>query len=301
MTLELTQPIEWMGLRLKVPDDWQVVRHGLSPQMGSLVVVDRRRQRLILSWTQCRSRPDLEQLLRDYRERVVADAQNAELGALSLARRWRTLKQTQPDAAQIISRGVCFDSRTSRLVEALIVTHADEPDDLGLVARLLGEIAIVARGDESTRWRIFDIDVDTPPHFRLTKTNVKPADVTLTFRRIDADGGKPTGQEASVRRLGMASAWHTGNLEQLIVRHAPKARFWRFEQLKQRGHQALLAAGIEPGPRLKRALRLLREQQVLAWRCRPENAIYELGTLSPQGQPLCPTDFRVRCREGGEG
>jgi hypothetical protein len=300
MTLELTQPVEWMGLRLKVPDDWQVVRHGLSPELGSLVLVDRRRQRLTVSWTQCQSRPDLEQLLRDYRERVLADAQSAELGVLRLAQHWRILKQTQPGAAQMITRGVCFDSKTSRLVEALIVTYADEPDEQGLVARLLAEIAIVARGDENTRWRIFDIDIDTPPDFRLTKTNVKPADVTLTFRRVDADGSKPTRQEASVRRLGMARAWHTGSLEQLILRHAPKARFSSFERVEQRGHQALLAAGTEPGPRLKRALSLLRGQQVLAWHCRPENAIYELGTLSPQGRPLSPADFTVRCRKGGE-
>jgi hypothetical protein len=300
MTQKLSQSIEWMGLRLKVPDDWQVVTHGLSPEFGSLVVVDRRRQRLTLSWTQCKNRPDLDQLLHDYRDRVLTDAQDAELGALRLSRRWRTLRQTQPDAAEIINRGVCFDAKTSRLVEALIITDTGEPKEQGLVERLLDEISVTCSAERSTRYRIFDLDVDTPPGFRLTKTRVKPADVTLTFQRTAANGKKAARQAASVRRLGMARAWHTGSLRELILRHEPKARLVSFEPQDYRGHQGLLASGTEAGPRLKRAVGLLRDQRVLAWCCEPENAVYEVITLSPRSQPLPPEDFVVRCREGSE-
>ena len=57
------QVIQWLGLRLCVPADWQVVRHSLAADRGGLVFVDRYRQRLQLNWTQVPCEPDLDRMI----------------------------------------------------------------------------------------------------------------------------------------------------------------------------------------------------------------------------------------------
>lgn len=299
----LPQSIEWMGIRLRVPDDWQVVRHGLAPEAGTLTLVDRRRQRLELTWLTCKNRPDLGRLIRDYQEQARvesgtegASAESTELR--SFGRGWRgffqPLSTSGEQGARTLCRAVRFDERTSRLIELSISIDRSTAHDGHLLAQLFQSVHVLAAGGDCRRWQAFDLDVTTPPRCRLVKTRVNPADVQLSFCTTDSAPGKPTAREACLRRLGMARAWYSGNLRALVERHADGAVFTQWREQSHQGCPALLAEGTEAGPRYRRLFGKLRQRRVLVWHCPAENAIYQLTTTSPPGAPLLPQDFEVR-------
>ncbi len=297
MNPALTQEIEWLGLRLLVPEDWQIVRHGAAPEAGSLVLVDRRHQRLTVSWTQCKSRPDLTRLVEDYLGKEADTPTPSDIERFTCGRRWRGLRQSKP-SGEVVSRGVLYHAETSRLIELLVTLPPGQKEDQRLVDQILESFRVTAAAEDCRRWNAFDIALRTPPRFRLTSSNVKPADVTLHFVRMNAAKGKPTRTEASIRRLGMARSWYDGSLETVVKSHFPDQRFSETTQLSHRGGEAFCARGIEPGPPVNRMLRRLRERRVLCWHAPDQNAVYELVTLSPRQQPVLPSDFEVECSGG---
>ena len=67
MLLQPTQTYRWLGLSFEVPKEWEIVRHSTSTERGRLVLVDRRRQRLEVCWSECKKEPDLERLVEEFR------------------------------------------------------------------------------------------------------------------------------------------------------------------------------------------------------------------------------------------
>ena len=297
MNPALTQEIEWLGLRLLVPEQWQIVRHGLVSDAGTLVLVDRRHQRLNLSWTQCRNPPDLSRLVSDYlgKEADVEEAGPPE--RFRCGRHWRGLRQRKP-SGEVINRGVLYHAETSRLIELLVTLPPGTDEDQRLVDQILRSFRVTAGAEDCRRWNAFDIALTTPPDFRLASSSVKPADATLRFVLVDAARGKPTRTEATVRRLGMARSWYEGSLERMVRAHYPEQRFVESGEIRHQGSEGYFARGVEPGPPVKRMLRRLRERRVLCWHVPEQNAVYELATLSPQQQPVSPDDFRVELGGG---
>lgn len=299
----LPQSIEWMGIRLRVPEDWQVVRHGLLPEAGSLTLLDRRRQRLELTWLTCKNRPDLGRLIRDYQTQALVDlgpegGPGESMEPRSFGRGWRGFFQplcpSESRDARALCRAVRFDERTSRLIEVSVSIDRNSAHDGRLLAQLFQGVHVLATGKDCRRWQAFDLDVTTPPRCRLVKTKVNPADVQLGFCMADSAPGKRTAREASLRRLGMARAWYSGNLRALVEHHAAGSVFTHWTEQSHQGCPALLAEGTEAGPRYRRLLGKLRQRRVLVWHCPAENAIYQLTTTSPVGDPLLPQDFEVR-------
>src|SRR5450432_3448034 len=74
-SFDLSQAISWLSLGFRVPAEWDIVRHGILFERGSLVFVDRLRQRLSVSWTECQRPPDLERLVRDFEGQPLAEGQ----------------------------------------------------------------------------------------------------------------------------------------------------------------------------------------------------------------------------------
>jgi hypothetical protein len=297
MNPTLTQEIEWLGLRFLVPEQWQIVRHGLVPEAGSLVLVDRRHQRLNLSWTQCQRRPDLTRLVEDYLGKEADIEPATEIERFTCGRRWRGIRQRKP-GGEVISRGVLYHEQTSRLVELLVILPPGAKEDQQLVDQILTSFRVTAAAEECRRWNAFDIALTTPPDFRLSSSSVKPADTTLRFVQVDGAKGKPTRTEATIRRLGMARCWYDGSLERVVQAHFPEQRFSESQKLSHPGSEAYFARGTEPGPPVKRMLRRLRERRVLCWHVPEQNAVYELVTLSPPQRPVLPTDFQFESAGG---
>ncbi len=295
--VDLTRAIDWLGLRLRVPEDWEIVRHGLDPARGRLVWVDRRRERLTLAWSRCPSRPDLGRVVSDYRS-VLA----AELGAASVRSPvdlgdFRAVAAVSVETDRAVTRAVRWDAVGGRLLEAVVLGRASAPGDRALPRRLLMALHVSDSAEGARRFQAFDVDVEVPSGLRLVALTPRPGDVALTFRpgQISARGAGRG--EATLRRLGMADSWYAGDLEGVLRRQEPGARFDRVERLERDGATSLLATGSEPGPRWRRVLRRLRVQRSLAWECPAENAVYLVSTRSPERSPLLPSAFSVRCRE----
>ena len=84
--------IAWLGLTLKVPEDWEIVRHSVAVERGSLIFVDRRRQRLELGWLSVKSEPDLEHWARDLEQEERRTNAEASLRRLDFKGGWRALE-----------------------------------------------------------------------------------------------------------------------------------------------------------------------------------------------------------------
>jgi hypothetical protein len=293
----LEQTIEWMGLRLAVPREWEIVRHSSSARKGSLTFIDRRQQRLKLMWTACDQEPDLEHMLDNQRSRELETDPQSRVTRRQGPDRWSGIDCEAPDGA-VTTRSVRYDRDTSRLVEVIILTRRAEADREELVRGLLRRLQIASSAEAARHWCAFDIDVTVPQDFRLVDATVKPADVTLRFRPQQAANSQSAGPEVSVRRMGMADAWYTGDAEKLIARFLPKVQFLEFREMQHADHPAMHAEGKESTLPLQRLLGRSRNCRVLLWKCEPENALYEVSALSSTKQPIFPQDFEVRCCAG---
>lgn len=289
----LSQPIEWMGIAFRVPDDWQIVRHGLGLDRGSLVLVDRRLQRLQLWWSTVAREPDVERMIDHEREQVEKAESAAQVRALRGFGAWRVLETALPDGA-VSTRAARFDPKTSRLLEVVVSTRRDEPT-VDLVRALLDAMRVVCRAEAVRSWRAFDVALRMPPDYRLTGTTVNPADVTLRFEAVDPEDGSELGVSMSLRRMSMLADWYAGNAEALIRRDLPKVEFESFEPVEHAGHPALRAAGLLPAPPLRRLLGKRRSVRATAWTCEPENAFYLLTHTSPSDHGASSLDFGVDC------
>jgi hypothetical protein len=318
VTATCTQTVAWLGLRLGVPGDWQVVRHGLSPSRGSLTLIDRYRQRMELGWRQCNNEPDLDHMIGDDRARQLQQHPDAHIEDLEPVADWRGTTRLFDDSGHAVTRAVRFDAATSRLLEAVIVT-AEGPEDLALVPELLEGVEVEAPATRATHWRAFDVEVRTPgPSWRLVSTQVKPADVTLRYavyvpaeeaprkrppvqRSVagalllpPAPSERSTGEEATIRRMGMASTWWDGNGASFLRRHGGGVPL-AIRETPHDGRFITVADAVEPGPRLKRMLGRLRRRQQAVWHCKACNAVYHVDVLSWASDPVGFDALVTRC------
>jgi hypothetical protein len=299
MTDLFSQRIEWLGIALRVPEDWQIIRHGLSPKKGRLSFVDRRRQRMELVWTRCDREPDLERMIDNQKSRELELDRQTEFQLRRGPKDWIALS-CRGAGPTVVTRAVRFHRPSLRLIEANVLTQKDEPNAQELVWGLLGGIEVAGRAEQARHWSAFDINVTVPPGYRLIKTRVLPLDVTLRFGSGDAPAGSARGPEVSVRRMGMAGAWYSGDPESLIRRDLDKVRFAGFQAAQLRGHPVTRAEGEERVAPFFRLLGRRRKVRILLWECEPENALYQVTALAPLKNPVSPDDFQVDCGPPGD-
>jgi hypothetical protein len=300
MTIELDQTIAWMGLEWRVPADWEIVRHSLVEKKGALTFIDRRRQRLVVSWTDSDHEPDLETMVSNHKSREIELDAEARVSVVSELRPWHAVRRIS-SAGDVLTRAVLYHASAKRLIEVIVSTDTKERDGQRLLSDLLEQFRVVAPAGDARHWRAFGIDVTAPPEFRLVGAIVKPADVAFHFRRHGTGDRRTKGQPPPValRRMGMARAWYAGNAEAIIRRDAPKVAFRSFDRSTHGGHPAVMAEGLEPAPPLLRWLGRQRRRSVLLWTCEAENALYELTTSSAPKHPVSPEQFDVHCCASG--
>ena len=292
-----THEVAWLGLTLKVPEDWEIVRHSVAVQRGSLIFVDRRRQRLELGWLSVKSEPDLDHWASDLEQEQRRLDAEVRLRRHAHRGGWQALEYGRKNC-EITTRAVRYEARSSQLIEAAIETRDGVSADRDLVAALLDEISVTAAPESARYFRAFDVAVHVPESLRLGAARVKPADVCFDFVAHDGERERERGSLASVERLGMVESWYNGDARALIQSRNPGSRFSSFSSARYAGHEATLAEGIEPGPLAKRALGLLRERRVLVFRCERQNALYALSTSSRKGERIEPQELRVQCCGG---
>lgn len=285
--------VRWMGIRFRVPKDWQIVRHSKSLEKGTLVLVDRRRERLEVHWLDCRNEPDLERMIDNQKSLAKKQDPEAKAELLSGLNAWRGLRTTS--GASVVSRALRFDTKTQRLLELIVSSSVDE-DVAEFFVWFCRHFEVESKSQAAARWAAFDIDVSVPAGYRLRDADVKPCDALLEFEETDVDGEPVARQRIGVRRLGLADVWYTGDPKALIRAHARKLRFADFSPVFYEGHPATDGVAIEPTPLVAR----LRGRQVHArvrlWRCAAENALYEVTCSGYRSPPIWPPDLKVHCR-----
>lgn len=285
--------VRWMGLRFRVPCDWQMVRHSKNAARGNLVFVDRRRERLEVHWLDCRQEPDVERMLDNQRSLALSQDAQAKTEPLNGLGAWRALRTLTRGA--VISRAVRFDPKTQRLVE--LVLSSSEDEDVGEVFPwFCRHFELEARAQEALRWAAFDIHVRVPAGYRLAEVDAKPCDALLEFEREDVEGEAKAARKIRVRRMGLVDSWYTGDAPALIRSHAKKLKFAEFSPTVEANHPATMGLGIEAAPLVAR----LRGRQVHAmvrlWHCAVENALYEVTSSGYPRAPIWPPDLQVHCR-----
>ncbi len=274
--------LAWMGMRWQVPRDWEILSHGVDPLRGRLLLVDRRRQRMQLSWAKLDSRPDLEQAIADHRSRDMAEDAEVDLGELRRPHDW--VGYTRRAGRGALSRFTRYEPALQYWID-LVVSHPvrHEPAlDEGLTASFEA-----LDPQQPPHWRAFGLEVRTPMGWRLKKAEVNVADVTLRFAETDGPA------EAAVRRLGMIDAWFLGDVQQWLRHTIGVMIDTEFTTVRHGGVSACLARGLEPGTRWRRLTGRLRLRRDLAWVCEPARSLVCVSTWSRQSRPVEPDAFEV--------
>jgi hypothetical protein len=266
---ELTQAVNWLALGFRVPIDWEIVRHGVGFERGSLVFVDRVRQRLSVSWTACPRVPNLERLLSDFENQPLTMGetlltQNDHFG-------FRVL-ECKKSSGEHVTHALRFDPASNRLIELELPGLAAR-DGQTLTHALLAEFSFSER-DRDHSVRAFGVHAALPAGFGLRSSRVKPADVTLEFERPAAPGERSSAS-LKIRRSGMARAWFDGDAGRAIRARNPTLRFRDFARLTVGPHVATTARGFSRAALLTRALGMAVSHDVLFWECPEENAVFE--------------------------
>ena len=276
------RPLVWMGMRWQVPRDWEILGHAVDPLRGRLMLADRRRQRMQLSWARLDRRPDLEQAIADHRSRDMAADEAAQMSELLRPHGWVGYTRWADRGA--LSRFTRYEPELAYWID-LVVSHPVSHDPALDEALAAGFEALDPQ--QPPHWRAFGLDVRTPLGWRLTKAHVNVADVTLRF--AEADGPA----EAAVRRLGMIDAWFLGDVQQWLRHTIGVMVDTEFTTVRHGGVSACLALGLEPGTRWRRLNGRLRLRRYLAWVCEPARSLVCVTTWSRPSRPVEPGDFEV--------
>jgi hypothetical protein len=275
--------IDWLGMRLRVPAEWTIVRHNVSPQRGRLTLVDRRRQRLMLAWSPSDQVPDWDRMLGDQQaldaqrdDQPTFERQHGRCG-------WEVLRRTTATGALV--RAARYDRARRRVIE-LVMPVRDVDDVADEVFVLEGFDVLDAEGEEARQWRAFDMQVMVPEDWTLAAVEANLGSTRATFAHGRA--------ELHVRRLSMADTWFRGDLERFLRKELKDAQA-PWDSVFHAGHPACRHVMREHGPRIKAMMGLLRERVDLAWHEPRANAVMHLTLLRPRGMNLDVDAFNILC------
>ncbi len=284
--MQTTRDIVWLGMHLAVPEAWEIVRHALGAERGSLALADRRRQRLQVSWIRAEAEPDVKRTLSDYRADELAEDPDCKLTRLERTAGWRGFRRR--GEAGTITRAGRYLAALKRWVE--MVVSWPEAVDTGLERRLLEGFEVDDEADPPRRWRAFGLDIRVPPEWPLAEVSARPADASMTFR-------KDRRREAVVRRLGAVDAWFGGDLAAFLRNQTGPARC-QVSETTYGTHEARDGRSNEAPNAVARFVRRTPERLDRAWLCPSAHAVFLVTTRGPRKDLVRPEAFAVRCCDG---
>ena len=289
----------WMGLRFDAPASWAASRHDVRAEAGRLVLVDRRRQRLQMTWSRLppgARPPDPAALAADWRKRIEAAA-GADPPPLTPLTTWLPPEPTEaPDGAPIAWAGWCgpggggLGTRTDAVAAVggrlIDLVQLDPPPGPGRAARrpgapsaqalaLLGSAAPAAGPGGACRWTGLGLDARLPGGWSAALARHEPAASVLAF-------AGPDRLTARFWRRGMAAAWFDGDAVALLDASTPAGV--RAEPGGRPG--SAVAAGPEPcrpWPRLQGRARRRRD---LLWHDAEANTVRGVTVRGPRRASL---------------
>jgi hypothetical protein len=302
----LDQWIVWLGLSLRLPAEWELVGHSLSPRKGRLMFADRRRQRMQVNWTACRIAPPIDKMLGDYRAKAEASDHSASLEDVVLGADaggdgdWDAVVHTLDDGRSVV-RTARYSEPTKRLIE-LVVSDPTADGEAQAMAEAVTSAMHISPADGEAgdpRWRAWGIDA-TPPSdgsgWFPAAVEVVPGRTSLEWHR-DPGGKHRRDREnpdvVRVTRSGMARAWFKHDLDNHLrttLTRGERKQIGESHAQRYRGRQAAVGETVEQAVRLRRWLRLARVRQDLVWHEPSDNAVFQITTLTGRRRPVDPAD-----------
>jgi hypothetical protein len=280
------KPVDWLGLHAEVPDDWEIVKHSTKFGRGTLVFVDRRRQRMQLSWAACATPPDAERIFDDFRARDRQEHPGCDVGDSFRLLRWTGYRRNTGGRA--LTRAGCYDRQYRRWIDvALPWPHGYEAN---VERAVLESFRTVKSDGGDLMLDAFDLAVTVPAGWRLAGAAVAPTRVTFTLTRGET--------AVMVRRIAMPEAWFDGQADQFLRRQAaPIGGSCALTRVA--GHEAATFEGRERVVHPRWLWGKRKERRDLAWECPGDHAVYHVVVTRYPRDSVEPADFAVRCCRAG--
>lgn len=267
----------WRGIRIELPEDWEMLQFSRSAEAGRCAWADRYQFRAELSWQRVSGPLDMERLASDYAAKLKLDGTMPDAAATRVGE-WHGLRGR--DGGLLTSRFSRYFAEEGCLVELVLLWPGQA--DAALEAGVLGTVGCEPLWHgRMRRWRAFGLDLLASEGLELHECSVQPALARLEF--WDARG---TRREA-FERLGMVPQWLRGSVREWLVRQLPQgARVVREGRSDQAGHEVVGVEALCPGGVFRRA----SSHAAAAWLCPADGRLYHVALLAPCSgmRPACP-------------
>ena len=286
----------WQGIRLRVPEDWNLGRVDGSPQSGYVRLDDAEIVRVEIEWRTPRSRTHepVEGLIDRYLYGLQKRAKKAGV-TFAVQRRAKFLKNTRwlegreyetfTWKADFHAFNLALKASGGRIVLVRVLSLPGE--DLGeTIEQLLGSLEDRA-ADERWLWSVYGLRFSMPADFKLESHELKSGHIQLSFEK-----GK---QLCRVQRLSMAQLLLKGQelLHWYPVFFKKQLRDVQVEVAAEdvKGHLGLRVTGT-PRSRWRQLLR------PLPW-VNPRPRVYLDGRAwhCEQTNKICLVDYLFRKKE----
>ena len=268
----------WMGMRMLTPADWEILRHGLGREKGRLVFVDRRRQRLQVSWARM-DRPDLSRAMSDYQHLDRQQEEIRHFHAIGDLHDWTgfhrrgltRLARWDADRRLTIEMAIAWPGQRDAAVESAIA----EEFSIGLPPPPRELAKDEKPPAHPSRWRAFGLDATAPAGWTLSGADVRPADTTFRFHDLH----DPT-RRVHVRRVGMVAAWFDGSLEAFVRKSVGVGPEIRHQATTCGTRPALRSECVEKSTRFQRLARRAPVRRDLTWHEPASHAVLNVTSWS---------------------
>lgn len=285
------QTIDWLGLRLRVPGEWAMVRHSAKVDRGRLAFVDRRRERLLAYWSACPGEPDWDRMFSDHESLERQAHPGARFIRASDWFGWQVLQRRCED--EDLLRAARYDRPRNRVIELVAPVHEGQRE---VIDGVLADTELAAGADDraARRFAAFDLRVTPPEGWALRDVSARVGEVAATF-----DAGRDA---LTVRRLGMADVWFHGDVHKALTQRLldPRARFSVDRGTGRRG-TTCRSDSLEKGPRIKRFAGRLRRRTDWLWHVPAANAVMHVTLLQGRGEPVELDAFDIDCLDALAG
>ena len=271
----------WQGIRVTVPEQWELVGTQGDYGTGYLRLADERRPRLELRWEKSSKPVDPSELINGYVAKLAKGAKKQKLEYavkrdLNLASFKDKRSECYSWTADLQRLGMLsYCEQCRRLVHMHVLGEPQEA--LNRLARTAFASLADHPEDDRVAWSFYDVEFHTPAGMPLQKQELKTGCIRMLFR-----GGR---KELEFVRFSLARILLGGKslrqwFEQFHLKALKRYRY-RISEQHIKGHEGLLLEG-RTSP-LRNPLALLgcgRAIRTACWHCTATNRLMVCGWRS---------------------